>query len=208
MIEKTIDLFRPQMEFLTAEEREVHFEAGIGSGKTMTLSMCAVKDVLTYPNKKWLLGAKDYPQLAKVLIPEFKDKLKMFGLQEFRHWNFKKSPYPEFTVLGSVVDCVSAEAYESGFRAGNYSGAYVDEVDFWKAKAWLALKGRIRKAPERLRSSSSPFGMNHIYEDYHLNPEEFKKLIRMTTYENTELTPAYIKSLESFYSEKMIKQEL
>ena len=154
------------------------------------------------------MAAKDYPQLHKAVIPELNEWLKILGLRRGREYTFNAWPFPKYNINGSIIDCASAEAYQSAFRGPNYSGGFGDEVDFWKKEAWLAFKGRIRKKPEIIRTGSSPFGFNHVHRDYYVNKEKFRKLIRMTTYDNPFISPEYIKSLESAYTAKLIEQEL
>lgn len=201
-------LLPKQLNFLTSTEREVHFEAGIGSGKTKILCTKAIKTFNDFPGLPWILGSKDYPQLLKVVIPEFKSQLKVFGYQEGVDYFYKESPYPKFTIGESRFDCVSGEAYESSLRAGNYAGAFFDEVEFIREMAWNNLKGRIRVWPERLNTASSPNGFNFIYKDFHLNPKPYRKLIKMTSYENTFLSKEYLQSLEDTYSPRLLEQEV
>ena len=206
-----IELFQKQVEFINSREREVHLEGGLGCGKSSVLSLDIAKTIIEQKIRgaKWLMASLDYSQLIKTLIPLTSSRLTTFGLKEERDFFFVKSPYPHIrTRRYGTIDFASSHSYDSAFRSGNYSGIWGDEVDFWKKDAWLAFKGRNRVYPEIQRSCSTPFGYNHIYNDFHLHKSKYRHLINMKTEENFRLSLAYIKSLRESYSAKWAMQEL
>ena len=205
-----IELFPKQIEFVSAKERELLFDAGIGNGKTTVLGLLLGMTILQHPKKQWLLVARDHGQLSNVTTKEFEIAMeKWLDLKEGRDYKKVKSPSIKYEFWdGSVVDAVGAHNYDSVFRGGNYSGGFGDEVDYWKPEAWLAFKGRIRVAPEILRVVSSPKGYNHIYDDFYINKGDDSKVINASTYDNPLLSDAYIESLKRTYSPRMFEQEV
>ena len=173
MNEIEVPLFPKQSEFLSHTEREGLLESGIGFGKTFTGCLWLYMMTQEYPGSRWLLVARDVPQLRNAAIFEFKQLLNMrFQFTEGVHYKHTSSPNEFNFPNGSKIVCVGATNYDSAFRGPSYSGGLLDEVDYYKKEAYLALKGRIRIAPERIRLTSSPKGFNFVWEDFHQNLDE------------------------------------
>jgi hypothetical protein len=207
-LKKTVKLFKKQIEFFRLQDRNAHFDGGIGTGKTTILGFWLGCMVQQYPNTKWLLAARDYKQLKAATTVEFEWALRNWlGLEEDVHYTKVVSPTFKYTFYnGSEVHAVGAHNYDTVFRGGNYNGAACDEVDYWKPEAWLAMKGRVRRAPEFIRSVSSPKGYNHIYEDFFEN--QIGPVVTASTYDNPTLSEAYIESLKKSYSPRLFEQEV
>lgn len=204
-----IKLFSKQLEFYKLQTREALLEAGIGYGKSRVASIWLANCTQKYPNTNWIMAARDYRQLKTSVDREFEHYLHdIFGLrrdQDYRKINGSPIEY-HFLRTGSKIFGFGAQNYDTAFRSGNYNGAWGDEVDFWKKEAVKALRGRIRVAPERIRWTSSPYGYNHIYEDFHVNG--LGPVINATSYENPTLSQEYFDNLKASYDERMFRQEV
>lgn len=205
---KKIALFKKQKQFFHLKDREALLEAGISYGKSRVASIWLANQCQIYPKTKWFMAARDYGQLKAAIDQEFEFYLNdILGLERNVHYKKTKgSPIEYVWRNGSIIYGVGAQNYDTVFRAGNYSGVWGDEVDYWKPEAVKALRGRIRVFPELLRFTSSPKGYNHIWEDFYQN--KVGTVINATTLENPTLSEAFIHSLRSTYSPRLFEQEV
>lgn len=196
------------MEFFTAEERQVLLQSGIGFGKSFCGALWLVDMINQFANKEGMIVARDHPQLEAATLIEFKKALDLYDFQEDRDYEHNKAKHDFEFWNGTRIMARGANNYESNFRGGNLAFIWADEADFYKKEAWLRLKGRLRVYPERIRVTSSPFGFNHIWEDFFQNANKTKKVIEATTYDNPTLSPEYIEDLRTTYSPRMFEQEV
>ncbi len=203
-----IFLFEKQIQFYNLTDREALLEAGISYGKSRVASIWLANQVQEYKKSKWFMAARDYRQLKTAIDEEFEFYMHdILCMRRGKHYR-KTSGSPilyEFK-NGSKIFGVGAHNYDTVFRAGNYNGAWADEVDYWKPDAVKALRGRIRVFPELLRFTSSPLGYNHVWEDFYQN--NAGPIINATTLENPTLSPEYIESLRKTYSPRLFEQEV
>lgn len=155
------------------------------------------------------MAARDYGQLSTSVDREFEYYLNtLFDMKRDRDYK-KVSGSPihyTFFKSRSQIFGFSAVNYETAFRSGSYSGAWGDEVDFWKPEAVERLRGRIRSFPEKIRWTSSPYGFNHVYEDFYVR--KVGPIVNASTYENPTLSEAYFESLKQTYSHRLFQQEV
>lgn len=208
MAEINVELFPKQIDFLQSTERSVLLQSGIGFGKSFVGALWVVLTALKYSNVKGLVVARDFPQLKMATLVEIKKVFSLLNLKEGAHYNWNKSSNDIEFYNGTVLYCRGANNYDSAFRGGNIAFILADEADFYKPEAWRTLKGRLRVAPELLRVVSSPFGYNHIWEDFFQNENETRKTIIATTYDNPTLSEEYIEDLRNSYSPRMFEQEV
>lgn len=203
-----IKLFERQKEFFSCKEREALLEAGISYGKSRVASIWLANETQIYPRTKWFMAARDYKQLKTAIDQEFEFYLHdVLGMERGIHYNKTNgSPIVYEWKNGSIIYGVGAHNYDTVFRAGNYSGAWGDEVDYWKPDATKALRGRIRVFPEKLRFTSSPKGYNHVWEDFYQN--KIGPVFNAPTTENPTLSKSFIESLRSTYSPRLFEQEV
>lgn len=205
---KKISLFKKQIEFFNLQDREALLEAGISYGKSRVGSIWLAAQTQKFPRTKWFMAARDYRQLKTAIDQEFEFYLHdILGMERGKHYTKTNgSPIVYEWKNGSIIYGVGAHNYDTVFRAGSYSGAWCDEVDYWKPDAVKALRGRIRVYPELIRWTSSPKGYNHVHEDFYIN--KAGPVITATTMENPTLSDAFVQSLKTTYSPKMYEQEV
>lgn len=204
-----IALFDKQIEFFSLNTNEALLEAGIAYGKSRTASIWLINQVQQYPKSSWFMAARDYKQLKTAVDREFEHVLNdILGIQRGVHYRKTNGSPIEYVFKhnGAIIFGVGAHNYDTVFRAGNYNGAWGDEVDFWKPEALEALRGRIRVFPELKRFTSSPKGFNHIHKDFYVN--KVGPVINATTLENPTLSQSYVDSLRRTYSPKLYEQEV
>jgi hypothetical protein len=208
-IVKDISLFKKQIDFLQATERDVLLDAAIGFGKTKIGCLWLHMVAIQYPKSRWLMVARDVPQLRNAVVHEFlKVGQDWLGIEDGIHFEHNKSRNEFVYTNGSKIIGVGATNYDSAFRGPSYSGGLFDEVDYYKEEAFLALLGRIREPPELLRFVSSPKGFNHVHNYFYVNKNDTKKVINATTYDNPTLSNEYISALKGAYSPRLFEQEV
>lgn len=204
-----LSLWNKQYDFLYDQGREALLEAGIGYGKSMVASIWLFDKVQQHPDSKWIMAARDYGQLRTAVDEEFEYYLNdIFSVRKNEHY-YKTNGSPiiyEFKHNNAKIYGFGAKNYQTAFRAGNYNGAWGDEVDFWAPEAIKALRGRIRKSPELIRFTSSPNGFNHVWEDFYQN--KAGNVYNAPSIENKTLSPEYIENLKRTYSPKLFEQEV
>lgn len=204
-----IRLFEKQLKFYNLKDREALLEAGLGYGKSRVASLWFANQTQIYPKTKWIMAARDYKQLKTAVDAEFEFYLHdILGMRRNRDY-IKTSGSPihyRWVKSGSEIYGFGAHNYDTSFRSGNYSGAWGDEVDFWAPQAVKALRGRIRVKPELVRWTSSPYGYNHVYEDFYIR--KVGPVINATSYENPTLSKEYFNSLKTSYDELYFRQEV
>lgn len=208
MAEVDLPLFPKQIDFIQSTERSVLLQSGIGFGKSFVGALWLVLTVLKYPDVKGMIVARDYGQLKTASLVELKKAFDILGLIEGKHYTWNRSNNDIVFFNKTVVYCRGANNYDSAFRGGNMSFIWADEADFYKAEAWRTLKGRLRVAPELMRVTSSPFGYNHIWEEFFQNSSPNKKVIHASTYDNPTLSEDYIEDLRGSYSPRLFEQEV
>lgn len=204
-----INLWSKQYDFYIDTGREALLEAGIGYGKSMVASMWLFEQAQILPISKWIMAARDYRQLKTAVDEEFEYYLNdIYGLRRNKHY-YKTNGSPiiyELKHNGAKVFGFGAQNYDTAFRAGNYNGAWGDEVDYWKPEAVKSLRGRIRRDPELIRWTSSPKGFNHVHEDFYIN--KAGNVYNAPSHENKTLSYEYIESLRKTYSPRLFEQEV
>jgi hypothetical protein len=203
-----IKLFDKQKQFFFCREREALLEAGISYGKSRVASIWLATMCQYHSRSKWFMAARDYKQLKTAIDQEFEFYLHdILGLERGVHYRKTSgSPIIYEWNNGTIIYGVGAHNYDTVFRAGNYSGAWGDEVDFWKPDAVKALRGRIRVYPEKLRFTSSPKGYNHVWEDFYQNKTGI--VYNAPTTENVTLSKEFVESLRRSYSPQLFEQEV
>jgi hypothetical protein len=142
---KQISLFNKQLDFFNLQDREALLEAGIGYGKSRVASIWLIMQTQQHLKSNWIMAARDYRQLKTSVDREFEYYLNdIFELRrniDYHKINGSPIEY-HFKSSGSKIFGFSAVNYETAFRSGSYSGAWGDEVDFWKPEAVERLRGR------------------------------------------------------------------
>lgn len=203
-----IGLWEKQIKFLSASERDVLLQCGIGYGKSFVGSVFVPTMVLKHPKKRGMIVARDYKQFKRAILPELEKVFQIFGWRENVDYIYNKADMFFKFNNGTIVDIASAENYNSSFRGPNVAWIWCDECDYYKPEAWTTMLGRLRVKPELLRATSSPKGFNHIYEHFFVNDNENKLVLEAPSWENLNLSAEYISSLKSAYSPRLYEQEV
>jgi len=202
---KELTLSDSQLEFITGTNPQELYCGGLGSGKTFSGSVWAVKMILEYPKARGLITANTYSQLKKATLVSFFKMCDDLGL------TYKYNINNSYIEIGdTVVYCASMEKYDA-LRGIEIGWAWSDECAFYRKEAFDVLMGRIRdkNGPCIWKGTTTPNGFNWLYEYFVVQSAEHKKVVRSRTMDNAvNLPDAYINQLRQQYDSRLSKQEL
>lgn len=205
-----VDLLPYQMDFLLAEEEELAFIAGLGTGKSTAGSFFIINETSNYPEVPGLITASTYGQLHSATLSNLKMWCDTLGIY------YKYNQQKQSVQVNDTVHFVrSAENYDAsrGLEAGwllSDEAAYMDE------EAADVFSGRVRYkgGSFKKRYLSTPNGLNYIYHRFDPNGESFdpsRRMIKARTADNYLLLaqqPNYESLHRSMYGSQKAAQEL
>lgn len=203
-----IKLFKKQLEFIQRPERLGLLLAGLGFGKTYNLAVWLLTKAIQNPGSACGMASKDFGQLSLALDKEIRIALNQMALKENYHYVRRISPHLQYKFKnGSNIIGLTAENYDSSFRAVNLNFLALDELAFYEEAAFKTAQGRVRIQPSQIRCATTPKGFNFVYENFIEKPPANSFVIKATTYDNPLLSPDYVESLKESYTEKLFEQE-
>lgn len=144
-----IDLTIPQYEYFECEAKYPLFVAGMGSGKSSTLALLAVRDIIEFPGADVAVYAPTFDLLSLILVPYISSTLESGGYT----YRYKGDTHIFFVEGRGRIICRSLDnpgkivGYET-FRA------HVDELDTLKLEkaeaAWNKIIARNRQKVYKL----------------------------------------------------------
>lgn len=226
------ELTPPQSAFYMAQEKYPLFVGGFGSGKSTTMSVSAVTDLVNYPGAHIACYAPTYDLLKLITVPFIATYLEAAGLKH----TFNKSDFI-FAVrgLGRII-CRSLSNPERiiGYEVFR---SHVDELDTLKPvfaeNAWNKVIARNRQKlykldgrgdkiqkndPDstekyetelnRVSAYTTPEGYMFAYSRWVRNGGPDYGIYRATTYSNPHLPDGYIEGLLASYPAELISAYL
>ena len=213
--------------FFNSYARFLLLAGGVGSGKTASGSVLAVKKI--GEGKDGIIVSPDFPQLSRATWPEFIKWAPMSRcINAHLDHPFTQKKQLKFNVNGKIVTVYYGGIEdEEGWAGPNVNWAWFDEGGRKRTKrAFEVLSARIRVGDNpQLFVTTTPAGTSHWLYDIFVKqdfPEEvlqalkdsgyegnLAEYIHVKTEENKEnLDPFYYLSLSSMYSGKAKSQEL
>lgn len=204
-----LDLTLPQADMFQCEAKYPLFVGGFGSGKTETLILNAINDLVSYPGADIGLYSPTYDLMRLNLMPRMELYLRsMFPRIHVNRSHFIiRIPGYGRMIFRSLDNPTRIIAYEV-FRS------HVDEIDtlpFRKAEdVWNKIIARNRQKVKgavranRVSAYSTPEGFRFTYDRWEKNQVEGYQYIRAPTYSNPHLPEDYVDSLRTTYSDSLI----
>jgi PBSX family phage terminase large subunit len=188
-----------QVEFMTAKERVVVFQAGAGSGKTRAGSFWALSKALSQPGSRGMIVASSHPQMNQSLIPYLEDLGRRTKIERQWKWNLHENVIRFRN--GSVIFLRSADK-PSSLLGADLAWAWGDEVALWKRNAWRYFVGRVRQPGyvQQIAVTMTPKGKNWTYKALGTSTAS-RRIIHATTEDNVYVGQAYKDSLKEEYGE-------
>lgn len=202
-----INLFKHQLETLTAKEKFVCLLSGIGGGKTWTGVHWILKNAIKYPKALGFIGANTYGQLRDATLKALFNEFDRLGITYTRNQSTGL-----LMIGGSEILCKSTDNYEM-LRGSEFGYEWLDEGAYSEKEAFDVLTGRLRdkRGPLQMLITTTPKGYNWIYDYFHPSGEKHTKdyrLIKAKSSDNTFLPEGYLDSIKEQFDEKLAQQEL
>lgn len=203
-IDRAVNLSKPQMQFLSIEEKFGLFRGGLGSGKTHAGAAWILKMALEYPDALGLITAPTYKQLNDATLPTLFRILDSLGIP----YSYIGGAKAELRIGRAKLHCRSMTKYED-LRGPEYGYWYADEAALYKWEAIQVAIGRLRDklGPRLARFTTTPRGYNWMYDFFEENKDETKRTVTARTMDNKYLPEDYLPTLEAQYDEKFLAQE-
>jgi len=206
-----IQALKHQAKMLKANKKFMLLVAGYGSGKSHTLHLCTVTDVLAYPGIKILILAPSYDLLKLNNVPGIEEQLNNYGID----YKFNKSDYICYLSNGSQIIFRSMDN-PSRIVAFEVARTYIDEADVLPLAqmeiAWTKALGRTRQVlvvdgkqiENRVWAFSTPEGFKFCYKRWvKLGGKEYG-MIQAKTTDNPFLPSDFVQSLRDTYPAQLI----
>ena len=211
-------LHQHQKEFLQNRSPFRAAISGIGGGKSILGAIEIVRYALKFPGSHHLVVAPSYRMLDQSSWLSLKKVISWWGesLQITENISKKTVTFdniinahgePSMIFSGTDID-------PEKIRGMNLSTFWMDEAAYCKSSTWDICVGRLRQPgfPHRGWTTTSPRGMNWVYDKFIKNPTENYSAVRWTTADNPlyVLEPDYLRNLEETYGKdsKFYQQEM
>lgn len=207
-----LTLTEPQERFFSCTAKFPAFVAGMGSGKTQTMAICAIRDAMDSASALIGIYSPTYDLCRLIHAPRMAEMLDAFGVR----YTHNKQENIIYTSSGGCGDFV-LRTMDNPARIVGYETyrAHVDEIDTLKPaharEAWQKIIARNRQQPKgvdkpfnRTSAYTTPEGFRFVYETWGKNPAEGYELIQAPTYSNPFLPPDYVQSLRNSYPPGLI----
>lgn len=178
---------------------------GFATGKTTTLCLEVIKELMKYPYNYGVLGRKDLQELKSTTLKELLDILPKQLIA-----NHNKSDRVIKLVNGSELYYMnlddSREAVEK-IKSLNLGFVAIDQLEEISEAVFLAFQGRLRRntASRNFFATCNPAGHDWLYRRWKEEPQEGFELFEAITLENKYLPEDYVKELLN-YPERWVKR--
>jgi hypothetical protein len=228
MTTKKVSLTKSQAEFMNLTTTNNLFCAGMGSGKTYTLGLAAVLDIMKGGEVFTVVYEPDYTLIKEVALPSVEYWLNFFDVEYTYNKNdhkiTTKSPQIGNILFKSLDDPEKLIGYQS------YS-SHIDELDTLnEEKAALAYRkiiGRNRLQPNihkdyreynkntdswdvinRINVYTTPEGYKFCYKKWKAQKLKGHSMVQGKTRENPTITDAYIEEMTQGLTEQQVNAYL
>jgi len=210
MPEINFELLEHQAEFVNREDRFLLNSGGVGSGKTYSLVLKALKILIQKPGIFGLLGAATFPQLRDTTLREWNGLIQGSGLIA-KHNKVEN----RYTLINGSEVIFRPLDDEMKLRSLSLGFAGVEELTGVKETVWKQLRfriGRQRGFPGgQLFAATNPGSFtSYVYRDFIDTPIRGSGIVYSTSYDNEFLPQEYLDDLQEIertnpeYARRMI----
>ncbi len=210
VVNKTIQVYPKQRQFLESKALWRAFVGGIGSGKSFIGALDMIRRAK--PDRLYLVTAPTYPMLSDASFRSFVDVARSLDL--LGPTDVKQSPPPSVKLrTGAEVLFRSTDNPEM-LRGPNLSGWWMDEASLSKREAFDILVGRLRGGNEMGWGTATFTPKGKIHWTYKVFGKGAGakgadvELVHARTEENVFLPPEFVENVRKHYTAQQIKQEL
>lgn len=175
-----------QRDFHNLNKKFNLFASGFGSGKTLTLGLCAVQESLTYANNYGIIARKDLQELKSTTLKDFFE----ICPPEVIKSHDKLNKVITF-VNGSQIYYMNldlAREAERKIKSLNLGFVCIDQIEEINDTIFLALQGRLRRqnSSRKLYATCNPAGHDWVWDRWKKEPFEQYCRNQMITLEDAE----------------------
>lgn len=210
--EITLNLTKPQENFVFSKSTHPGMVAGYGAGKSQAAVIRIIIKALQYPSMTFAFIEPTFDLIRLIAFPRFEEILRNWDIE----YKLNKSDAIITLENGSKVIFRSAEVPSRlvGFECAD---AVIDEADTLKnahaTEVWNKMLGRIReKKPDggqnTLAAVSTPEGFGWMYETFGKDLKQGYELIKAPTSSNPYLPSNYIDNLRATYPSNLLSAYL
>ena len=190
----------PQLEFWGSPFKYRAFVGGIGSGKTFAGAI----EVLRQPaGSAGAILAPTYSMLKDATFKTVVDLCEEANIIK----SLNKSDMTLELINGSLILFRTADNPDR-LRGPNLGWFWLDEAGMMKPDVWHIMLGRIRLKPSNAWVTTTPRGLNWLYNSFVKSKSEDHHLIQSKTADNKFLPADFIDSVKGQYTTAFAKQEL
>ena len=190
----------PQLEFWHSPAKYRAFIGGIGSGKTYAGAVEALRQPA---GSVGMILAPTYPMLRDAT---FKTVVNICDDANIIK-DLNKSSMHLTLINGSEILFRSSDSPDR-LRGANLGWFWLDEAGMMKHDVWYIMLGRIRLSPLKAWVTTTPRGLNWLYDVFVKNKTDKHTLIKSKTIQNTYLPTDFIESVKGQYTTEFARQEL
>lgn len=205
-IEKTIQVYPKQLQFMESTALWRSFVGGVGSGKSFVGSLDLIRRAK--PGRLYLVSAPTYTMLEDSSFRSFLDVARRLGV--VNDDGIKRSQPPHINLLTGAEIIFRSTDKPDSLRGPNLSGVWMDEASLMDREAFDILIGRLREDGEMGWGTATftPKGKLHwTYKKFGVGAPD-TSLVHARSDENPFLPPAFVKKIREQYTSQQIKQEL
>lgn len=196
-------LYPRQREFVADDHHFSAFIGGIGSGKTWSGAVKAVRFALSRPSVG-MVTAPTYGVLRDATVPTFREVA-----DAYIETITTSAPINAILKNGSRIFFRSAHNPEL-LRGPSIAWWWGDEAALYPAMVWKIMLGRLRQGGQLGYAwlSTTPKGRNWIYQEFIQKQRDKYVIFKARTADNTFIDPDYYQMLAESYTGDFARQEL
>lgn len=205
-VNKIVQVYPKQRDFLEGKSLLRAFVGGIGSGKSFIGALDVIRR--SKPNRLYLVTAPTYPMLSDATFRSLTGLAAELGV--IGPGDAKSSPPPSVRLRNGAEVLFRSTDNPESLRGPNLSGVWMDEASLCKQEAFDILLGRLREGGEMgwLTATFTPKGKAHwTYKTFGTGQPD-TELIHATSAENPFLPSDFVGNIRSKYTAAQAKQEL
>jgi hypothetical protein len=206
-MKKRIELNKQQLAFVSSELQQAAFVSGLGGGKSYSLRVWALREMLKNPQALHCYVSLSYRNLKDSAIPMFAQLLDQLEI----HHNYLAGDYM-FELKNNARTKIIMRSQDTAdtMRSVEIGSLACDELAYWKARNFKTIMGRLRdkNGSRRVRAGTTPNGYNFFYDFFVKSANKNRALYRASARDNKHLPEDYIQMLMDSYDDRMAQQEV
>lgn len=205
VVNKTVQVYPKQRDFLESKALLRAFVGGIGSGKSWIGALDMIRR--SKPGRLYLVTAPTYSMLSDATFRSLTGLAQELGI--VGTGDTKSSPPPSIRLGNGAEILFRSTDNPETLRGPNLSGVWMDEASLSKQEAFDILIGRLRQGELGwLSATFTPKGRTHWTYKVFSTADPDVQLIHATSDENPFLPAGFVEKVRKRYTREQARQEL